>query len=330
MRVTDPRLISRRALVASAAAMLAPTAFGQAAAYPAKPVTWIVPFAAGGGLDNLARPIAAGAERTLGRPFVIENRPGGGGTIAAAAFTREPADGYAVFHGSNGTHAIGPALYENVRFDPLKDFIPITRLTSMGMMIVVSASSPITSLRQLMADLRARPGGRSFGSSGVGSLQHMGGELFKAATNTDILHVPYRGSGAARVDLLGGRIDMMFDTTNGAAEQVKAGRLRAIALLSDVARPFFPEVETVSSAGIRDLNVVAWDALFAPAGTPRPVVETLNASVTSALRSPEIVQSLLARGVVATPTSSEEARSYLKSEIVLWGEAVKRSGARAE
>lgn len=324
------RGLSRRRFNAILLACVATGARAQSGTFPSKPIIWIVPFAAGGGLDILARPIAQHTARELGQAVVVENRPGAGGTVAAGAFVRLPPDGYSVFHGSNGTHAIGPALYESVRFDPIKDFMPVTRLTSMGMLIVVNANSPIKSLAQLLADLRAHPGDRTYASGGSGSLQHMAGELFKSATNTSITHVPYKGAGPAQIDLLGGRVDMMFDTTNNASEQIKSGRLRPVALLSDLAKPSFPQVDTVSAAGIKDLDVVAWDALFVPAGTPRQVVDRLNAAVTSALKSSDIRDALMARGVTPTPTTPEQAQAFLQAEIPRWLAAVKTSGAKAE
>jgi tripartite-type tricarboxylate transporter receptor subunit TctC len=321
--------INRRSFGPALLALASARGYAQGG-FPSKPMTWIVPFAGGGGLDILARPIAQRASIELGQPIVIENRPGAGGTIAASAFVRSAADGYTLFHGSNGTHGIGPALYETAKFDPLKDFIPITRLTAMGMLIVVNANSSITNLRQLLADLKLNPGARTYASGGSGSLQHMAGELFKSATDTSLQHVPFRGAAPAQVELLAGRIDMMFDTTNNAAEQIKSGKLRPIALLSELAKPWYPQVESVASAGINDLDVVAWDALFAPASTSRVVVDRLNSAVTTALKSPEVRDLLMARGVTPTPTSPDQAMAFLRTEVPRWAAAVKKSGARAE
>ncbi|HZR03530.1 MAG TPA: tripartite tricarboxylate transporter substrate binding protein [Burkholderiales bacterium] len=298
--------------------------------YPQKPVKWVVPFLAGGGADTIARTVAERASVALGQQIIIDNRPGAGGNVGAVLVAKAAPDGYTLFYGTNGTHAVNASLYSNPGFDPIKDFTPVTKLTRVAMMLVVRADSPIKSLQDLVHDAKANPGKRTFGSGGNGTAPHIAGEMFKAATGVDMVHVPYKGNAAAIVDLLGGRIDMMFDVMANAYPQVQAGKLRGIAVLSKNPEEIAPHIPTLSSLGIKDFDVAAWDGVFAPAGTPRVIIDKLNAAFVTALNDPKVRQALIARGVTPTPSTPDELLQLVKSEMPRWADAVKRAGVRAD
>jgi tripartite-type tricarboxylate transporter receptor subunit TctC len=299
-------------------------------AFPEKPVRFIVPFLAGGGADALARTVAAKASEALGQQIIVDNRPGAGGNVGALYVAKAAPDGYTLLQGTNGTHAANLALYKSTGYDAVKDFAPVIRLTNIGMVLVVYPDSPIKSVDDLIRDLKVNPGKRTFGSGGNGSAPHMAGEMFKAATGTQITHVPYRGNAGAIVDLLSGRLDMMFDVMANAYPQVKAGKLRALAVLSRDRQDSAPELPTLHSLGVKDFDVSAWDAVFAPAGTPRPVVDKLNAAFRAALTDAKTRESLVGRGAVPVPGTPEDLAKHVEREIPKWAEAVKRSGAQME
>ncbi|MPS28334.1 tripartite tricarboxylate transporter substrate binding protein [Pigmentiphaga sp.] len=327
-------LLDRRhfvpALLLGLSGALAWPAAGAAETFPAKPVRWIVPFLAGGGADNIARTVAARAEKELGQSIVVENRPGAGGNVGAAFVARAPADGYTLLYGTSGTHAANPALYNDPGYDPVKDFAPVTKLTRVSMVLVVNAQSPIKSVSALIADLKANPGKRTFGSGGNGSALHIAGEMFRSAAGVDIVHVPYRGNAAATVDLLGGRLDMMFDVIANARAQIDAGRLRPLAVLSLDPEEAYPDVPTLASSGYPGFEIAAWDGVFAPANTPRPVIERLNAAFVAALKDPEVRKSLAARGVGATPGTPEELGRYVRAEMPRWAQVIRSAGIKAD
>jgi tripartite-type tricarboxylate transporter receptor subunit TctC len=315
------------------AAMLSVLAGGPLAAqtiasFPERPVRLVVPYLAGGGADAVARTVADRAAATLGQPIVVENRPGVNGNLAAMAVAKSTPDGYTLLFGTQGTHIVNPALYKNPGFDPVKDFAPVTRLTRTGIVLVVPATSPLQSLPQLVKDLKDNPGKRSFGTGASG--QHIVGELFKSAVGVDLLHVPYKGNAAAMVDLLGGRIDMMFDVLGSAYPQVKAGKLRALAILSAAPEETAPEIPTIASFGFTNIEAVPWDAVFAPAGTPGPVVDKLNAAFRAALADPTVREALLRRGATPAASTPEEMLRQINAETPRWAEAVRRSGAKIE
>lgn len=310
---------------------LASGALAQSAAdFPDRPVRIVVPFLAGGGADVLVRVVVVKAGEVLGQPIVVENRPGAGGNVGAAAVAKAAPDGYLLLQGTNGTHGANHALYSNPGYDPIRDFAPITRLSRIAMMLVVPPGSPAKTVAELIQDLKANPGKRTFGSGGQGSAPHMAGEIFKAATGTEMTHVPYRGNAGAIVDLMSGRLDMMFDIMANAYPQVKAGKLRGLAVLSRAREEIAPELPTLDSQGVAGFDVSAWDAIFAPAGTPRPVVDKLNTAFRAALTDSKTRDALIARGAVPVPSTPEELARYVQSEIPKWADAVKRSGTRLE
>jgi tripartite-type tricarboxylate transporter receptor subunit TctC len=303
---------------------------GEADAFPVKPIRWVVPFLAGGGADTIARTVAARAEKELGQVIVVENRPGAGGNVGASSVARASADGYTLLYGTSGTHAANPALSSDIGYDPVKDFAPVTLLTRVAMVLVVRAESPIRSVPELVADLKANPGKRSFGSGGNGSALHIAGEMFRYAAGVDIVHVPYRGNAAATVDLLGGRLDMMFDVIANARTQIDSGRLRPLATLSRTPEEPYPQVPTLASFGYPEFEIAAWDAVFAPAGTPQAVIQKLNAAFTVALNDPAVRKNLAARGVTATPSTPEQLRNHVQTEMPKWSQIIKKSAIKAD
>lgn len=298
--------------------------------YPSKPIRLVVPFPPGGGGDTLARLVTTRVGRELGQPFVVENVAGAGGNIGAANAARAAADGYTVLYGTNGTHGINQSLYRSTGFDPRKDFEPISRLTRIAAILAVRPGLAANSVPELLKLARANPGKLTFASAGNGTTSHLAGEMLKAQANLDILHVPYRGGALAMTDLLGGRVDFMIDVAPNVAPQMQGGRLRALAVSTAQRSAAFPELPTISESGVPGFDISAWDALFAPAGTPRPIVETLNAAARKSLADPALRKALLERATEPWPSSPEELGQFVTAELVRWGAAVKRAGAVIE
>ncbi len=317
------------AVMAGAALFLAGVAQAQSH-YPNKPIRLIVPFAPGGGGDTLARTVTQPASEALGQQIVIENRPGAGGNLGAAAAAKAEPDGYTLFYGTNGTHAINHALYANPGFDPVKDFAPVARLTRIGMVVVVNPEVPAKSVPELLAYLKKNPGKSTFGSAGNGTSSHIAGEMFKMRTGTDILHVPYRGNGPAMIDLVAGRINMMIDVMPAAYPHAEAGKIRALAVTTLTPVASAPKLPTLDSSGIQGFELSAWDGIWAPAGTPRPIIEKLNAAYNKALNNPQTKERLFARGAEPVPGTPDDLAKHVASELPKWAEVVKKSGAKVD
>jgi tripartite-type tricarboxylate transporter receptor subunit TctC len=298
--------------------------------YPNRPITWVVPFGAGGGPDTVARMLAPKVSARLGQPVVIENRPGAAGTVGVGLVANAKPDGYTIVQGTNGTHGVAPVLYRKLSYDPVRDFTGVTRLTSVGFLLMVPATSPIMNLQQFIADLKIHPNTRTFGTSGIGSIPHIAAEAFAAATDTTVRHIPYKAVSGALNDVLGGRLDFMIDSTTNSYGLVKGGRLRALAVLTAAQHAFPPEVPTLQSVGIHNFDVSGWDAIFIPAATPRPVVEKLNRAITDALKDPEIIKAMSEKGLNPVPTTVEQTADFLRSDLPRWAEATRRTGARAD
>ncbi|MBO9514122.1 MAG: tripartite tricarboxylate transporter substrate binding protein [Variovorax sp.] len=278
----------------------------------------------------MARLVTTSIGRELGEPFVVDNIAGAGGNIGAANAARATPDGYTLLYGTNGTHGINQTLYRKIGFDPRKDFEPIGRLTRIAAILVVRPGLEVSNVQDLLRLARAHPGKLSFGSAGNGTTSHLAGEMLKAQANIDVLHVPYRGGALAMTDLLGGRIDFMIDVAPNVAPQLSGGRVRALAVSTAQRSAAFPDLPTMAQSGVAGFEISAWDALFVPAGTPRPIVETLNAALRRALAHPELRKALLDRAAEPWDSSAEELGQFVASELVRWGDAVKRSGAVIE
>ncbi len=298
--------------------------------YPAKTVKVIVPFPAGGGGDNLARLMLTRVARELGQGFVFENVAGAGGNIGSQAAARGPADGYTLLYGTNGTFGINHSLYKSTGFDPLKDFEPVSQLSRIAALVVVRANLPAASMPELLKLIEREPGKYTFASAGNGTTSHLAGEILKATANLNMTHVPYRGGALAMNDLLAGTVDMMIDVMPNTAPQLKGGRVRGLAVSTARRVSSLPDMPTVAESGVRGFDVSAWDALFAPAGTPAPIVARLNEAVQKALADPELRQQLQDRGAEPAPGTSQALAAFIRAEIPRWGDAVRRSGARVD
>lgn len=301
-----------------------------AADYPNRVIKVIVPFAAGGGGDHLARAVVMPAAEVLGQQMIIENRGGAGGNVGTEVGAKSPPDGYTLIYGTNGTFSINEALYAHTGFDPIKDFTPITRLTRIAAILVVSPKMPVHSVGDLLSYLRAHPGKVTFGSAGNGTTSHIAGELFKQMTGVDIVHIPYRGNGPAMIDLMGGQVDMMIDVMPSAYPHVKAGGLRALAVTTAARLPTLPTLPTLSEAGVPGYEVTAWDGIWAPAGTPRPIVDKLNAAFRKVLSEPAVRQRLVGVGAEPSPSTPEELGQHVARELKKWAVVVRKSGAHID
>jgi tripartite-type tricarboxylate transporter receptor subunit TctC len=317
------RLITVGVLVAIAATAHAQT-------WPSRPIRYIVPFAPGGTTDILARMVAPKLAEALGQPVVVENKPGQAGSLGAAELARSAPDGHTIGGGTISSHAINVTLYSKLPYDPVKDFSPITMLATLPNMLVIHPSIPASSVQELVAFLKANPNRHSFGSAGNGTSQHMSGELFKAMTGVQMQHIPYKGSGPMIPDLLGGTISMSFENITTAYPPVKAGKLKALAVTSATRSFVAPEVPTMAEAGLAGYDISSWQALFAPAGVPRPIVERLHAETAKALKSADVTRRLQDLGLDGGGMAPEELAALIRSDIPRLGKIVRDSGAKVD
>lgn len=326
------RLRRRQCLraLAGGIALAATGAGAQPTAYPSRPLHLIVPFPAGGGADNLARLVMPRVGRLLGQTIVIENKAGAGGNIGAEWVARAVPDGYTLLYGTNGTHAINPSLYAQLKFDPVRDFVPVTRMTEIAALLVVNPQLPVNSVADLIAHARANPGRLNFASAGNGTTSHLAGEMFKMAAGIDMVHIPYRGGAAAMTDLIGGQVQVMIDVMPNAYPQAREGRVRALAVSTARRFPGIPEIPTIAESGLPGFEASAWDGIFVPAGTPAPVVDRLNAAIVQALDDPELAALLRARGARPAAGSSDSFAQYIADSAQRWARAVRASGAKID
>ena len=299
-------------------------------AYPDKPLHLIVPFPAGGGADSLARLVMPRVAQALGQPIVIENRAGAGGNIGAEFVAQAAPDGYTLLYGTNGTHAINPSLYPKLRFDPARDFVPVSRMTEIATMLIVNPQLPVESVQALIAHAKAQPGKLNFASAGNGTTSHLAGEMFRTQAGIDIVHVPYRGGALAMTDLIGGQVQLMIEVMPNAVAQVRAGKVRGLAVGSLTRFPGAPEVPTIAESGLPGFEAAAWDGLFVPAGTPAAIVTRLHAAVQQALADPELVAALRARGAVPVSSTPASFAQFIAVSAAAWAQAVRSSGAKIE
>ncbi len=306
---------------ATAAALMMP-ALAAAQTYPQRPITFIVPFAAGGGTDAFARPLAAQIENQIGQRIIIENRAGAGGTTGASAAAKATPDGYTFFIGA-AHHAIAPALYPKLDYNIETDLIPIGLVATPPQVIVVHPGKvQAKTLGELITFLKANPGKLNYGSAGNGTTHHLTGELFKLETKTDLVHVPYRGAGPALADLIAGQIDVMFDGLGSSAAQIQGGSLRALAVASPKRSPAIPDVPTTAEAGLAGFEVATWYAMWAPKGTPPEIVARMQAELRAALTSQPIKDAWGRNGSDIPAMSPAEFARFLTSEIARWGKVV--------
>ena len=300
-----------------------------AQAFPTKPVRLIVPSAAGGSTDTISRILGQKLTAALGQAVVVDNRAGAGGNIAAEIVAKSPPDGYTLLIPYGG-YAINPTLYKKLSFDPVRDFEPVIQICSVTGILVVHPSLPVKTVRELIALAKARPGQLNFASAGSGTVIHLAGELFKTMANVDIVHVPYRGSGPALNDLLGGQVAMMFANMPGTIQHVRTGRLRVLAVNSARRSPLLPEVPTVAEAAVPGYEASTWFGVLAPAATPKEIVAKLNTEIARVLGTPEMAEYFSNEGAVAVGGPPAQFGVFIKTEIEKWGKVVRASGARVD
>ena len=299
----------------------------QAQTYPSRPIRLVVTFPPGGAPDILARLFSEKAQ--LGQPLVVDNKPGAGGNIGADIVAKSPGDGYTLVMGTVETHAINGALYDNMPYDMVKNFSPISLVASAPNLLVVHNDLPVRSVPELIAYMKANPNKLSFGSPGVGTSVHVSGELFKSMTGTSMTHIPYKGRQFAIPDLIGGSIQVMFDNMPSALPMAREGKIRALAQTTERRSAAAPDVPTVAEF-VPGFEATTWFALFAPDGTPRPVVDRLNAELLRVFRLPDVQDRLKTLGLEALLSGPDELARYQAAEIGKWAKVVKESGAKAE
>jgi tripartite-type tricarboxylate transporter receptor subunit TctC len=299
------------------------------AQYPTRPIRLILPFPPGGGTDTMARAMGNRLGEALGQQIIIDNRGGGGANIGAALAAQSQPDGYTWFL-MTGTHTVNATLYRNLSYTLVKDFVPVTHLGSTAYVVVVHPSVPATSVKELVALAKARPGELRHSSSGVGSGPHLAGELFKSMTGTNMLHVPYKGGGPSVTALVGGESVVGFTTTPSCITQLKAGRLRGLAVSTAERSPFLPDLPTVAEAGVPGYETSAWYALVMPTGTPKEVIVRVNAETAKVLALPDVKARLDATGMVPQTSSPEELRRKIRAEIAKWAKVVNALGLTAD
>jgi tripartite-type tricarboxylate transporter receptor subunit TctC len=324
---TRPR---RTALLSLAALLSAPLAWGQAGSWPAKPVTVIVPFPAGGGTDAFARPLFAMLTKNTGKQFIIDNKGGAGGTVGATLASKAAPDGYTFFMGAVH-HAIAPAMYPKLEYRLETDFVPVGLISSVPQVIVVNPQRvPVNDLKGLLEFVRANPGKLNYGSAGNGTSHHLAGELFKLQTKTFITHIPYRGAGPALQDLLAGQVDLMFDGLGSSAVHIKGGRIKALAVAADKRAPGFPDLPTAAEGGVPTYQVATWYGLWAPKGTPKEIVAAMQAEMKKAFATDDIKSTWTGLGTSVPGLWGDDFGKFVAAETKRWAEVVKSSGAKLD
>jgi len=322
------RDVLRLAAAGAAAATLGGAAYGQA--WPAKPVTLVVPFPAGGGTDAFARPLSAQFAKVAGQSLVIDNRGGAGGTLGASIAARAQPDGYTLFMGAVH-HAIAPSVYPRLDYDIEKDFVPLMLLASVPQVVVINPKRvSATTLKEFVAEAKKNPGKLNYASAGAGTSHHLAGELFKLQTNTFVTHIPYRGAGPALQDLIAGNVDCMFDGLGSSAQHIKAGRIKALMMAGSKRNPAFPDVPSAAEVGLPDYTVTTWYGLWAPKGTPADVQAKIVEDMRKALATDELKAIWATNGAEIPNLVTTAYGGFVSSEIKRWASVVKASGAKIE
>lgn len=317
-------------LVAASAALAAThAAAADPAQWPTKPVKITFGFPAASATDVIARAVGQKLSEKWGQSVVIENRPGAGGNLGSEVAARAPNDGYTIFFGTVA-NAISTTLYSKLNYDYLKDFTPITLVATTPLVLVANNSLPVKNVKELVEYARANPGKLNFGSGGVGTSNHLAGEMFKAATGTDLIHVAYKGTPAAYNDLFSGQVSLMWDNIVAVSNHVKGGRLKPLAVTSAKRAGSLPDVPTMAESGLAGFEAVSWIGALVPAGTPQPIVDKIHTDLVAVLRMPEIKQKLGSLGAEVVGNSQEEFAAWNRNEIAKWAKAIKQSGARVD
>jgi tripartite-type tricarboxylate transporter receptor subunit TctC len=297
--------------------------------WPSRPIRFILPFPPGGGTDILGRLIAERLSASLGQPVVTENRGGAGGNVGAETAARSAPDGYTLVLVAPSL-AISPTLYSKLNYDPVRDFAPVSLVATVPNVMITQASSPAQTLQEFIAFAKARPGALNFGSGGAGTSNHLAGELFNLVTGARLVHVPYKGVNLAMQDVLAGNVHLVFIGIPAAAPHIKAGKLRALAIVAPQRSSTLPEVPTVAEAGLADFEVTTWYGVLAPAGTSKIVVNRLNAELVRIMHSPELKERLAATGTDPLTSTPEEFGAHIKREIAKWGDVIRKAGVKAD
>lgn len=321
------------ALLAAATAVAAaalPLSASAQPNWPGKPITYVVPFPPGGTTDTLARLIGQRLGQALGTTVVVENRPGAGGNIGSDYASKAAPDGYTILGGTISSHAINASLYPKMPYDVVKSFAPITLIGTNANVLVVSAGSPFKTVKDIVTEAKAKPDTLAFASAGNGTSQHLAGELFKSLAGIKITHIPYKGSGPAIQDVMAGQVPMMFDTTVVAAQHIDSGKLRALAVTSAQRIRSMPNVPTMAEAGVSGYELESWQAIFAPANTPKPIVDRLYKEISAIIKTPDMQARLEKLGMEPSGMSPGEFAAFQRSEIVKWAKVVKAADIRID
>ena len=304
-------------------------ALAQAQTYPSRPVTIVVPFGAGGPADIYARFLGQRMQEPLGQPVVVENRPGGGSVVGTDAVAKSPADGYTLLLMSN-THTVNETLIPNKPFVLLRDLAPVAPVNYSDLLLVVHPSVPANNLKELIALARSQPGKMNYASSGPGTPYHMAGELFKSLAGVDVVHVPYKGSDGARVGILGGQVQIMFDAITTMAPNVRAGKLKGFGTSGRARSSVLPDVPTVAEAGVPGYEATIWLGVMAPAGTPKPIIDRLNAEITKVTGRAEVKEAWGKQGATALSMTPEQFDQYLRDDIAKWAKVIAQAGIKLD
>ena len=321
--------LSRRAVIVAASLVLA-TSAAVAQAWPAKPIRIVVPFPAGGSTDIVGRLLADKLSQSLGQAVVVDNRAGAGGTTGSDVAAKSAPDGYTFLLGTSSTHAIAPALYPKLAYDPVKDFAPVSLVGTATILMVVHPSVPAKSVADFVALAKAKPGSMLFGSTGNGSVSHLTAEYFKSLAGIDMQHVPYKGDAPMTLDLVAGRVQVAFGTAVAFLPQVQGGKLNALAVTDARPSPVAPQLPTVAASGLPGFEVLQWFGLLAPTGTPREIVARVNADVGKALQLPDVQDKLKGLGMQIVGGPPEQFGGFMRAEAIKWGKIVKDSGAKVD
>ena len=313
------------ALLVTAAASLA-----HAQNYPTRPIRFIVPFPPGGGNDVMARVIGQKLTDAFGQQVVIDNRGGAAGNIGTEIAARAAPDGYTLFLGGVGSHGTNPALQAKLPYDPVKDFAPVSQIASASLVVVANNALPAKSISDLVKLAQSRPGQINYASSGTGSIAHLSVELFNAMAKIKLQHVPYKGTGPALTDLLSGQVQLLFNSALSMLPQIRANRVRALAVTSATRITPLPDVPTIAESGVPGYNVTSWYGVLAPARTPRAIIDKLNAEIAKAVRAPELRERLLSEGAIPVGNSPEQFAAFINSELQRWANVIQDAGIRVE
>jgi tripartite-type tricarboxylate transporter receptor subunit TctC len=320
----SPLLITATLIIAGAAMP------SHADEWPSKPIRWVVPFPPGGAMDAIARALGEKAAKSLGQPFVIDNKPGAGGNIGADLVAKSPGDGYTIMITSIGM-ATNKALYPKLSYDPVKDFAPVSLLAIVPNVLVANATQPaVKTVADVIANAKAQPGKLTYASAGNGTSIHLAGEVFASQAKVDMLHVPYKGSGPAVTDLLGGQVNYMFDSITSAKPHILSGKLRAIGLTTTKRSAALPNVPTLAESGLAGYEVSPWFAVFVPASTPKPIIAKLNAALLDAMKQPEIKAKFETIGAEPIGSTPEELGTHLNREINRWGKLITERNIKSD